>query len=735
MANTYYIDFVGGSDNNNGTSKATPWQRCPGMKGFGRSYSHVAGDKFIFKGGVTWPVSCFQLKVTWGGTSETVRDWYTVDNTWFNGTSWTRPLFDFQNTLVGSGWQFAAGVLFEGCNYVTVNGIELARHRAPLQGVNGISAWGSMTICLNSCNYVTVNDCIGRDWDQPTPMVNGGSGGGFLQKINNGTGHIVSNCEIHQQNSVTRNGTGVWNIGIVNNCHIHHLGGSAIMSAQIVSNCHIHHIENPTDPAAHGNVMLCNGGLKAFNNLIHDTEKAAMVFFVNAGYYGPSATDIIYNNVVYNVSQPCISIDTDGKNDPTAVTKIFNNTFVGPSGTGYCIRVGNRNNGPYGNIDYRNNHFISSNPVSVEVAVNHLISSNNLTQTVQQANDNGYSINNKFSPLNSNAATVNKGLNLSSEGFNTDILGVSRGTTWDLGAYEFTGIIQPPQLNYGTISFSSPSTVSVVESSSLVTLKCQRVGGSDGVVKVNYTTLNGTAIESVNFLPASGTLQWENLDNSEKTIFIHILNTHMSTLKTFNVSLNSPIGGAVLVNPSSVSVTLIGDPIITPPVDPPVNPPVEPPSTPIVEGLNWSAENGTLTYPFTVEEKNGIKYAFSSVSNQGLAVYTFEILTSSFYNIICSMIAPDDGHNSLFIGIDNPYFSDRMVWDIPVKTNWQPSVASWRGDGTWNKSEFVPKSWYLKSGPHTLYIGGREPNVLISSITMSMCSADLQKPSHVSISF
>lgn len=53
---TYYVDFVGGSNANVGTSKAAPWKLAPGMPGFAAwFYKHAAGDRFIFKGGVTWP--------------------------------------------------------------------------------------------------------------------------------------------------------------------------------------------------------------------------------------------------------------------------------------------------------------------------------------------------------------------------------------------------------------------------------------------------------------------------------------------------------------------------------------------------------------------------------------------------------------------------------------------------------------------------------------------------------
>ena len=66
---TYYIDYTTGLDSNSGTSKSTPWKRCPGMVGFGGTYSHSAGDRFIFKGGVTWPRSVFQFHITNSGAS------------------------------------------------------------------------------------------------------------------------------------------------------------------------------------------------------------------------------------------------------------------------------------------------------------------------------------------------------------------------------------------------------------------------------------------------------------------------------------------------------------------------------------------------------------------------------------------------------------------------------------------------------------------------------------------
>lgn len=69
---TYYIDYSTGSDSNNGTTTSTPWKYCPGMSSFSGSYSHSAGDVFVFKGGVTWPASATPLTISNQGSSGSV---------------------------------------------------------------------------------------------------------------------------------------------------------------------------------------------------------------------------------------------------------------------------------------------------------------------------------------------------------------------------------------------------------------------------------------------------------------------------------------------------------------------------------------------------------------------------------------------------------------------------------------------------------------------------------------
>ncbi len=110
---TYYIDFSSGADTNNGTAKTTPWKHAPGMHNCASNcaaHTPAAGDEFIFEGGVTWNYTIFPWDMTGGGSSSSSTYgcdngaggggcvYYGVDQTWFTGGSWTRPI------LNAGGW-------------------------------------------------------------------------------------------------------------------------------------------------------------------------------------------------------------------------------------------------------------------------------------------------------------------------------------------------------------------------------------------------------------------------------------------------------------------------------------------------------------------------------------------------------------------------------------------------------------------------------------------------------
>ncbi|MBK8741933.1 MAG: hypothetical protein IPM02_21570 [Betaproteobacteria bacterium] len=74
----------------------------------------------------------------------------------------------------------------------------------------------------------------------------------------------------------------------------------------------------------------------------------------------------------------------------------------------------------------------------------------------------------------------------------------------------------------GGCSFRRPH--SVAENAGLMTIKVQRVGGSNGVVMVDYATSNGTATAGSDYTAKSGTLMWGNGDSANKTFNVPITN-------------------------------------------------------------------------------------------------------------------------------------------------------------------------------------------------------------------
>jgi hypothetical protein len=143
---TYYIDYNNGNDNNSGIDTLSAWKRHPYMQGWsgGTNYNHVAGDCFIFKGGVTWPKAVFPLKPTKGGASEN-NDIYTIDSSWHTEVSWTQPIFDL-------GRSDSVAVDFSHQNYLTFNNLKVI-NPSPVMTYNGLMEGSSST-------YITISNCI-----------------------------------------------------------------------------------------------------------------------------------------------------------------------------------------------------------------------------------------------------------------------------------------------------------------------------------------------------------------------------------------------------------------------------------------------------------------------------------------------------------------------------------------------------------------------------------------------
>ena len=89
-------------------------------------------------------------------------------------------------------------------------------------------------------------------------------------------------------------------------------------------------------------------------------------------------------------------------------------------------------------------------------------------------------------------------------------------------------------------------------------IRVERIDGSDGVVSVDYSTVNDTAVAGVHYTPASGTLTWSDGDSESKIIPITIANdSQYNGYLNLLYTLSNPTGGAELgtQNPLIVKIS------------------------------------------------------------------------------------------------------------------------------------------------------------------------------------
>jgi hypothetical protein len=111
------------------------------------------------------------------------------------------------------------------------------------------------------------------------------------------------------------------------------------------------------------------------------------------------------------------------------------------------------------------------------------------------------------------------------------------------------------QLNRGQVCFSSADFT--VYEGTKAKVRVKRIGGSEGVVSVQYKTANKTGLAWQDYTPKKGQVTWTNGDAATKTIRIPITADDSSEGKEkFKVVLCGPGGGATLAAPSSASITI-----------------------------------------------------------------------------------------------------------------------------------------------------------------------------------
>jgi len=364
--------FLQYSDSNNGTSKSTPWLHAPGMPKCTAdcaSHTPAAGDLFIFRGGDTWHFGNSAASPYTGGTWDFSSWWgtratclyesaqtgciyYGVDQTWYTGSSWARPILSGDNpastsTVASCAYQMSND------NALVITAPNSILDNFELMGLCGSTASGSQGSSNTHIVYHgtgTAGDGTSfltnlyiHGWTETTAIVGANQlacnilGGGYngLQVITklviDGADSNAGVCTWGQYPSFyhftdsmvryTSDGVGQW-------CHDIH----DVIFEHIVS-------INNNPGANHTNILECNADNSGdapgqpqntpnvfYNNIVRHSESDVGIWFCPN-----TIPEYWYNNLIYDVNGEGFSVAGPGQYPSCTHTGgqwMFNNTVV-----------------------------------------------------------------------------------------------------------------------------------------------------------------------------------------------------------------------------------------------------------------------------------------------------------------------------------------------------------------------------------------------------------------------
>jgi hypothetical protein len=408
-ASTHYI-AASGSDTNDGASKSTPWAHAPGMANCGGtcgSYTPAPGDQFIFRGGDTWGAASFVWNWSWSGSAGNTT-YIGVDQSWFTGGSWTRPIMDCQNSCNQQ-------LSFSSITNIQVDNLEwkglFDNSGAPSFGsiysINAHQLGNNPNVAISNNYFHGWNILHDNTQDAIIILWSTGATDTNSRIFNNvadgsdATGnapHVM--CFVYGSPGIIYNNyAGYMSNGYINGSNSSGLGAWV----RLFHDNLVEYIYSSVDGATHENMFesIGDGGTIAYNNLIRHGAFSGLVVFELAPYSG--TTSYAFNNVLYDILSPngqqCYENAPAGGN-----CYFFNNTSqcgaIGSSNVGCGRSTG------VSTAFFINEHFITSaqpiqNPLTGST-------SSNVTQTESTASSQGYTSTETFaySPTSATSATV-----------------------------------------------------------------------------------------------------------------------------------------------------------------------------------------------------------------------------------------------------------------------------------------------------------------------------------------
>jgi hypothetical protein len=411
-ATIHYI-AANGADSNRGTSKTTPWLHLPGMVGCSNNcsrYTPVAGDQFILRGGDSWVNANFPITWTWSGSSGNPI-YIGVDQTWYTGSAWTRPVFDAGGQAISGSFNLFIKLWSQ--TYVTIDNIEMRNFYW-----DGVGSYGQLGyLALNGSDYITLNHLYLHAWTHHDPS-DGTTDTNCMIVL--GDTHSYYDANTVFENGVIQNADGdndscygfyAWSN--LENSVIHDAPNGALFASQpvkIISGNLVYNITTSFG-GVHENAfeMVGSGTNYVYNNVIHDVTIGESLMLGNTG-----ETDYVWNNVFYNIGSAAPPRYPQSTGETGINMYYWNNTIVTGRSIS-CFTWSSGHGGIFGTVAIQNNHCITtgSNVYDTGFPVTTLTVDHNVLQTAITATSEGYTSGGTYayspSPTSPTSSTLNAG--------------------------------------------------------------------------------------------------------------------------------------------------------------------------------------------------------------------------------------------------------------------------------------------------------------------------------------
>lgn len=273
--------------------------------------------------------------------------------------------------------------------------------------------------------------------------------------------------------------------------------------------------------------------------------------------------------------------------------------------------------------------------------------------------------------------------------FTTDKDGVTRGATWDIGAYEYDAAGGGGGSGGGDVT-----NASIRVSVTTLDFGAQQVGeqADRSVIVLNVGA--GDLIGQVNAIAPFSIVSggsYSLSSNQSQTVTVR----YAPTVAGIHSQVITFTGG------DSATISVSGTAWTS------------------LSGNTFLAIDGIITGPF-VGDPSGyvLQTSETTLASSGRAEYSFTVTNAGNYLVTMLVNAPDTSANSLFVNIDAEPSDPLAIWDIPVTSGFESRTVAWRGMGTDVISQFNPKIFSLSTGTHQLVIRGREANVQFSQVSV-----------------